>query len=79
MACFNLTDCTGMQGKTVIMVFLDCEGMNSWERLEVEDSMLALLSAALSNLTLLKYGSCSEQSAFNLADLELIACGADQA
>jgi len=35
-------------------MFLDCEGMNSWERLEIEDQLLALLSASLSNLTLLK-------------------------
>jgi len=43
-----------IQGKMVVLVFLDCEGMNSWERLEIEDQLLALLSASLSNLTLLK-------------------------
>jgi len=42
------------QGKPVVLIFLDCEGMNSWERLEIEDQLLALLSASLSNLTLLK-------------------------
>ncbi|KAK9798911.1 hypothetical protein WJX73_008623 [Symbiochloris irregularis] len=40
--------------KEVNIVFLDCEGMNSWERLEIEDQLLALFSAALSSLTLLK-------------------------
>jgi hypothetical protein len=43
-----------VKGKRTVLVFLDCEGMNSWERLEIEDQLLALLSASLSNLTLLK-------------------------
>jgi len=46
--------CWHVKGKQTVLVFLDCEGMNSWERLEIEDQLLALLSASLSNLTLLK-------------------------
>lgn len=73
------------QGKEMIVVFLDCEGMNSWERLEIEDQMLALMSAALSNLTLLKthftfdrYVSQMLQR-FNLGASKVISmCGTSQ-
>jgi hypothetical protein len=36
------------------MVYLDCEGLGSWERTESEDMLLALVSAAMASLTMFK-------------------------
>ena len=67
-----------MQGKHVIMVFLDCEGMNSWERLEIEDQLLALLSASLSSLTLLKTHFTFDRYQSDLEEASLPLSSADQ-
>eukprot|EP00884_Botryococcus_braunii_P007870 jgi/Botrbrau1/17084/Bobra.0611s0002.1 len=41
-------------GQSVLMVYLDCEGLGSWERTESEDMLLALVSAAMASLTMFK-------------------------
>eukprot|EP00884_Botryococcus_braunii_P007508 jgi/Botrbrau1/16759/Bobra.0269s0003.4 len=41
-------------GQAVLMVYLDCEGLGSWERTESEDMLLALVSAAMASLTMFK-------------------------
>jgi hypothetical protein len=41
-------------GHPVLMVYLDCEGLGSWERTENEDMLLALVSAAMASLTMFK-------------------------
>jgi hypothetical protein len=36
----------------VLLVLIDCEGLGSWERTETEDMLMALLTAAVANLTM---------------------------
>ncbi|KXZ54769.1 hypothetical protein GPECTOR_4g839 [Gonium pectorale] len=69
-------------GARVLLVFLDFEGIGSWERTETEDMLLSLLSAALSDLTLFKthftWDRYTEQTCrrFNLGAPKVLAmCG----